>query len=291
MERWIHTDIRTNPDHRQLFYDLTQTVFGFDLGRWHELGLWTPKYTPHAYIEDGRMVANVSAYDMRLVVAGQERRAVQIGTVMTHPEYRGRGYASELMEHVVQRKAADADLMFLFTSPHLIPFYQQNGFEVVKEWTIHTAPVEREGTPDTLRRIDPNDDTQRAWLLDRVRRRRPVSQRFGILDGSEIFMYHALYRFADGIWHDESQDCFVVAVTSGPVLNLLDVVSDHEVDVRRILASLSVEGVDVVEVHFTPDRFDLETTAEVKESDDIFMVRGNAFDGMSGFRHPVTLEA
>lgn len=37
---------------------------------------------------------------MDLAVNGESKRALQIGTVMTHPEQRGKGLSKQLMEYV-----------------------------------------------------------------------------------------------------------------------------------------------------------------------------------------------
>ncbi len=291
MERLIHTDIRTNPDHRELFYDLTQIVFGFDLQQWYELGFWTPKYRPHAYIEDGRMVANVSAYDMRLVIAGQEHQAVQIGTVMTHPDYRGRGYASELMEHVVERKAADADLMFLFTSPHLIPFYQQSGFEVVRERRYLAEFPEEVQERGVVTRLDPGDAKTMAGIYARAKARLPLSDQFAILDGPEIFMFHCLYRYRDCIYRDETLDCLLIARRKDDVLHIYDILSSEPVNVAKLLSSFSGDGIKSVEFHFVPDRLALETRVEPFPEEDVFMVRGAGVEFPNDFRHQTTMQA
>lgn len=43
------------------------------------------------FYTDDQIIANVSVKKMDLEVNGESKRALQIGTVMTHPEHRGKG--------------------------------------------------------------------------------------------------------------------------------------------------------------------------------------------------------
>ncbi|HOJ77740.1 MAG TPA: GNAT family N-acetyltransferase [Bacillota bacterium] len=53
------------------------------------------------YIDHDEVIANVSVSELQMLIEGQEVSALQIGTVMTHPEYRGKGLARKLMECVI----------------------------------------------------------------------------------------------------------------------------------------------------------------------------------------------
>jgi aminoglycoside 2'-N-acetyltransferase I len=53
-----------------------------------------------------------------------------VGGVMTHPEFRGRGFASAAVNHCVQffREQGDIDFGLLVCEPHLVPFYERLGW-------------------------------------------------------------------------------------------------------------------------------------------------------------------
>ncbi len=287
----IIDDVRDNPKHFGLFHALTNLVFEFDLEEWRQSGYWSEKYKPHALIEDGTMLSNVSTFKMHLLIEGRELNARQVGTVMTHPDHRGQGYASHLMNHVVKRYEPDSDLFFLFTGPDLIPFYEQFRFRVEKE-TRFLADFQTISASDIrMRRLDLANVADRDWLYERVDSRAPVSRRFGILDGPEIFMYHVLYRYPDCVYHDEVQDCVLVAKQMDDTLHVYDIISAKPVDVRKLLSSYAGCGIKTVDFHFIPDQLTLPTRMVPIDPEDVFMVRssGQLFEGE--FRHPTMLEA
>ncbi|HEV3003859.1 MAG TPA: GNAT family N-acetyltransferase, partial [Pirellulales bacterium] len=55
-----------------------------------------------------------------------------VGGVMTHPEFRGRGFASAAVGRCVQffREQGDIDFGLLVCEPHLVPFYERLGWRV-----------------------------------------------------------------------------------------------------------------------------------------------------------------
>jgi GNAT superfamily N-acetyltransferase len=284
-------DIRDNPKHRAMFHSLTNRVFEFDLEQWRKLGFWPEKYKPHAFVDGDSMLSNVSTFDMRLSVEGQKLRARQVGTVMTHSEHRGHGYASRLMEHVVEKYDADADLFFLFTSPHLIPFYNQTGFEVVEERRFLAAYSAESVGKVRLHELDLTKADSRDWLFARASNRIPISRRFGILDGPEIFMYHSLYRYPDCVFHDEVQDCVLIARVVDEVLHVYDIVSDSPVNESELLSSFAGQGVKSLEFHFTPDQLSLSVETQPFDPEDVFMVRAKDPVFHGEIRNQTTLQA
>ena len=81
-----------------------------------------------AYIEeDGRIISFVGLFPHRVRLGDSEVRAGEIEAVGTHPKFRGRGLASQLMEYWIQyMKEEGIALSWLYGIPN---FYQQFGFE------------------------------------------------------------------------------------------------------------------------------------------------------------------
>jgi len=125
----IIKDYRHDPALREAFYRHTQRVFP----RWQEHGHWSEDYMPHSILEGEQMIANASVTRMKLWLEGNPIRGLQIGTVGTLPEFRNRGLARLLMEHVMDTYAAQAELIFLFTNETVLDFYPKFGFRPVRE--------------------------------------------------------------------------------------------------------------------------------------------------------------
>jgi len=68
-----------------------------------------------------------------------------VGGVMTHPEFRGRGFASAAVNRCIQffREQGDIDFGLLVCEPHLVPFYERLGWRVFPGELV----VEQHGVP------------------------------------------------------------------------------------------------------------------------------------------------
>lgn len=98
----------------------------------------------HLYIKEGadgkRIAAHAGAFLSVLKSDGQRFSVGGIGGVCTRPEYRGRGFARELVRASAEDlRSRGALLAFLWTDQH--DFYRQEGFELVgRQWGILLPP-------------------------------------------------------------------------------------------------------------------------------------------------------
>ena len=68
---------------RQMLNELTRKTFGFDFDWWVNGGYYEGDYIPYSFVEDGKMISNVSANVMMFMQNGIVKNYIQIGTVMT----------------------------------------------------------------------------------------------------------------------------------------------------------------------------------------------------------------
>ncbi|MCS4521567.1 GNAT family N-acetyltransferase [Clostridium botulinum] len=64
-------------------------------------------------LDGDNVVSNVSVNIIDFLILGEEKRYVQIGTVMTDEEYRGQGLCRALMERVIKEWEDKCDLIYL----------------------------------------------------------------------------------------------------------------------------------------------------------------------------------
>ena len=84
-------DYMKDGDLRRKLNHLTRKTFGFDFEGWVAGGYCEGDYIPYSFLENGRMVSNVSANRMHFMQKGVKRDYIQIGTVMTDQAYRRLG--------------------------------------------------------------------------------------------------------------------------------------------------------------------------------------------------------
>ena len=99
----IEKNYRDNEFLRNSFNELAGKVFGgLNFEDWYRNGFWKDNYIPYSVVVDGKVVANVSVNACDMNYAGRIVKLIQLGTVMTDPDYRGRGYARLLMERLLR---------------------------------------------------------------------------------------------------------------------------------------------------------------------------------------------
>ena len=107
-------------------------------------------------LKDGRIVAHLRVWDRAIRVRGAVIRAGGIGSVLTHPEYRGRGFAGALMrnsEAFMLNAGYDVGLLFTIIGT---PFYEALGWTPIPLPTfaidLESEPTDR--MPTRVRALD-----------------------------------------------------------------------------------------------------------------------------------------
>ncbi len=86
------SEYKNNEQYRKSFNSLSQRIFDIDFEPWCHAGHWNDWYICYSFIdEDDSAIANCSVNLLDLIIYGSRKKSIQIGTVMTHPDYRGHG--------------------------------------------------------------------------------------------------------------------------------------------------------------------------------------------------------
>lgn len=115
------------PRIREGLNQLAGQTFGIRLEDWGE------DYRPYILFDGERPAANVSVNRMDFRLHGQVRRYIQLGTIMTHPDYRGRGLSRWLVERVLREWGGRCDALYLFANDSVLDFYPRFGFRKEEE--------------------------------------------------------------------------------------------------------------------------------------------------------------
>lgn len=294
---------RQNAERRLAFNRLAGQVFGLDFEPWFQRGFWTDSYLPFTLFDGDIAIANASANRFTLVINGQRRRAVQFGTVMTHPDYRGQGLASRLMREAMETLLPECDFFYLMGDKDALGFYRKLGFEAVPQVTYQlnganakvasdSQPPETElplwckpsaGTGRWLNMDDPEDC---RILLNMADAREPVSLRAGVLDARHLLAFYALNGYGDKLWYigDDTSEAsaqadarLAIFEAAEGVLQLHDVLFQTPAALADLLPLLPHGQLAGVQFGFAPDRMGLrpeDGTLQVQPlvSEDVFFV-------------------
>jgi len=282
---------RDNDLLRKSFIELAREIFGINFSSWHEWGYWSNRYIPYSYADGDKIVANVSVNKLDFIVEGYSYRALQIGTVMTHPDYRTKGLSASLMNHILEEHKDHYDFMYLFANDSVLGFYPKFGFERVEEF-LYTAKTASQTRDVLLRKLDISNPEDLQLVEKMVYERIPVSKVFATANSGGITMYHVLNIFTDHLYYSAQDDAIVIFSKDDGKVQLFDVVSRAPVNIERILAAIADGATNKIVFHYTPDYEELKYSLSPFKRDGALFVKTNGglpFPRQA--KHPVTSEA
>ncbi|GAM15376.1 GNAT family N-acetyltransferase [Mesobacillus selenatarsenatis] len=281
------SDYRQSEALRNSFIQLAADIFGLNFKSWHEHGYWDERYIPFSYADGDMIVANVSVNELDFIIEGKSYKALQIGTVMTHPEYRNKGLSASLMNHVLDVYQGKYDFMYLFANDRVLDFYPKFGFEEVEEYQ-YAAKISAGQGGFELRKLELADDLD---LIEKtVYERVPVSKTFSTANSSGITMYHILNVFPDHLYYHAEEDAVVIFTMENRVVQLYDVISTATINIKNIVAGFG--ETDCIEFHFTPDYRDLQfQRCPFKRDGALFVKTRPGMELPRFIKHPFTSEA
>ncbi|NIK76505.1 putative GNAT family N-acyltransferase [Paenibacillus castaneae] len=274
----IHSyDFKQQDHYRASFNRLSQLVFGIEFEAWFQKGCWDDDYICHSIVSDNEIIANISVSRMNLVVEGVTMNAIQIGTVMTHPEHRGKGYSKQLMEYVLKTYEKTCDVVFLFANSTVLDFYPKFGFKATDESQFFINVNTTSTKEVTLNRL--NGSREEDWNLIKniVQSRRPISQRFGVTNNQALFTFYALSVYPECLYYSPKDDAIIIYEHDGEVLHLYDVVSTEEIDLEYLIVHIAAKESRKIKFYFTPDQLlDQVYMAPFDKKEDVLFVKSNS---------------
>jgi GNAT superfamily N-acetyltransferase len=288
------SDYRDDKHYRESFNSLALDTFGIDFSAWYDAGGWNDRYVCYSYLFEDRVVSNASVNLMDLVINGQSVKAVQIGTVMTHPEHRGRGLSLGLMNAVIEKYDSQCDFFYLFANETVYDFYPRFGFKRIFEssfsFDIEKTDYCLQNTG--VKKLNTKDAKDFELLKNLTVGRIPVSETLGIINEEHLVIFHCFNTFADHIYYLEDEELIVIFRHDGNKLKIYDIISRHRTDVRNIINRLIKSETEKVLIFFTPDWDNERIRQETDESSELF-IRPGDYDicNGKGFVFPVTSQA
>lgn len=234
---------------RAAFNQLAVKTFDLSFEDWYKSGYWREKYIPYTLFEGDKAVANVSVNLMYFNVNGQRKRCIQLGTVMTDTDYRGKGLSRKLMQKVLADWQNNCDFIYLFANSTVLEFYPKLGFSAVKQYQFS-------------RSIEPNLDVKMFKLdMDRQENRDRVYQiakephiygKLSMQENADLVMFYCISILKDNVYFLPSLDAIVIVSFEEQTLFLHDVLSKEEHDLDQILTAITNENANKLVLGFVP---------------------------------------
>ena len=252
-------DYKGNRDLRISFNQLAMETFGvaIDFESWYQEGYWNDNYICYSFHDEGRVVSNMSINKMTLVIEGIEKQALQIGTVMTHPDYRKRGLASQLMKEVLKDYKNQVSYIYLFGNDDAKGLYLTWGFEAVQEvnYSLETLDLDPKECEQSL--LDISQETDLEFLKKMVNGRQPASKEFGVIKDEHLQMFYYSKFMGQTLYYIKEEDVIVSYEIEEGVLHLYEVISQHPVELKKVLGCIVKSDIHKVIFYFKPDSEDM----------------------------------
>lgn len=285
-------DYKNNEILRKSYCELANNIFGINFEEYYEKGFWSNRYIPFSYIYEDTVIANVSVNVLDLVIEGEKKKALQIGTVMTHPSYRNQGLSAALMNKVFEEYDGTYDFMYLFANKSVLDFYPKFGFKQANEYLYSMDFSLNETLNANIRKLDVTNRKDRQFIYEFVSKRVPVSQIFSTENTQGIFMYYCLNVFPHDIYYLEHEDMIVVFQKEQEQIHLFDIVSKKEIEIKHILTRIADDSTRKVVFHYTPDYDNIQTNSSIFNGNEVLFVKSaSRNDFPLHIKHPIMAQA
>ncbi|MGN4123453.1 GNAT family N-acetyltransferase [Lysinibacillus sphaericus] len=274
-EYQLISDYKQNEKYKESFNELAKQVFELDFKEWYDRGLWGDNYICYSYLNGEQVIANASVNKMVVIANGKEYKAIQLGTVMTHPDYRHQGLAAKLMNHIIKKYEKDCDFIYLFANDTVLDFYPKFGFKKVQEssFSLKTCHLKKRTKKGTLRKLDINNQADFELMKDFAINRMPVSSILGVKNNEHLLMFYFTLVFKDAIYYLEEEDVLILFERENQQLHIFDIISKKRVDLDMLNGDITMD-TEIIYFHFTPDDVCSNIHTEfITNSDDTLFVR------------------
>ncbi|WP_353095153.1 GNAT family N-acetyltransferase [Tissierella praeacuta] len=264
-------DYRDDNMLRSSFNRLTEKTYGFNFEQWYGDGYWGDKYIPYSLLDGDKVVSNVSVNVLDFLILGEQKRYIQIGTVMTDEDYRGQGLSRALMEVVLKEWEDKCDLIYLFANDSVIDFYPKFGFNQYSEYQYSINKI-KEDKSEKIRKMSMDNDKDRENVYNMACNTIPFSQ-VSMRNNASLIMFYCTYSMNDSIYYIEDYDTVVICEFNEEVLYVQDVLATKEVKLDKIINAVMTEKTKKVVLGFTPNDSSSYEKSLVNEEDTTLLIK------------------
>jgi len=266
-----------NEDYRTSFNKLAVNTFDIDFEKWYKRQLFFNKYCAYSFIHKNQVVSNVSINKMELIVDGIKKKALQLGTVMTSPDFRNQGLAAALINHIIEKYEKEYDFIYLFANDSVLDFYPKFGFKKAIEsaYVMDTAQLSKKAS--IINRLNPENADEYKTIIRIAANRVPISAKLSAVNDNWPLMVYCLYEFKNDLYYLKEEDAIVILKREENTLHIYDILSLKPFDLDNIIEKVNDKEDEKIEFHFIPElkRYKVIRTLQERQDDTLF-VRGEA---------------
>ncbi|WP_258309385.1 GNAT family N-acetyltransferase [Cytobacillus oceanisediminis] len=224
---------------------------------------------------------------------GETYKAIQIGTVMTHPDYRGRGLSAGLMTKVISDYENKCDLMYLFANRSVLNFYPKFGFKPYEERQFWIGTDELKPSPaNGVRKLNGMNSNDLKFIHEFASKRILLSSKLAAEGTENILMFYCSNVFNEDIYLMEDENAIVLLKEEQETLHVYDVISEAKIHIKPVLSKFISGRTKEILFHFTPGFPDINPAARSFHPDEVLFIRTpEELMLPANFKHPLTSQA
>lgn len=253
---------------------LLNDIFGIDITPLNHLGGHDASSMAFGWFDDDdRLIANLSAFTLPMMIDGRTVRAAGLQSGAVRPEFRGRGLFRDVTEKALAWCDAQAfDAVLLYTEKPML--YEKHGFSVLRQSRFVADMPAVDGAASSVRQLNLRQAADLALIQKMLAARRPVSDRFAVARQCKMFLLNAWLSDDVRLDHLEKLDTIVAwRFTRDNMFELLDIVAKDIPAIGDILSAMGRTPSRVI-VDFVPDRLGCGVTTVADEDPLVLMMRG-----------------
>lgn len=288
----LEKNVMQNDTLRNAYNELAEKTFGLNFEVWYQSGYCGNTHIPYTLFDGKKAVSNVSVNCMEVAWQGKVRKYVQLGTVMTDPEYRNQNLSRYLMEEVLRDWKDKVDTIFLFANQSVLDFYPKFGFERQAQYqysiSIEAAGRKR-GEERSIKKVNLEnlyeveklniENPGHLKLLEKCYQKGNPFSKLQTVNGFGLLMFYCGSFLKDCIYYIPEMDAVVIAEKEKENLYCLDIFCEAGKDLNRILAAVATEEISRIVFQFTPafartEQWNYEIKKIEDEDNALFVLKG-----------------
>lgn len=273
-------DYKNTDFRREALNRMTKETWGFSFERWYQNGFWPDSCVPYSLFDLQKMVSHVTATIFTFALEGKTLKALQLGTVMTDPDYRGRGLSCWLIDRVLEDFEQQVDFVFLYANDSVLDFYPKFGFKRAPEFFAVAEQTNKNRIAANKADVRKLDVTQQQdqQILMRIASQTTAQYRMTPLQNqSMLFLYSGFSELSfleNSLYYFPEMDAVAIASVKEDTLAVYDVLSPKKVPLDYIISSLSDSQTKRAELYFLPEELCGFSVFPLEQKDSTLFVRG-----------------
>ena len=230
----LHVNFQTNDVLLDAMDRLTQKTFDFSFKSWREKNYWNSTHIPYAFFDQSVCIAAVMVSIFDFTFQQQEKRYIQLGTVMCDEAYRKQGLTRKLIEIILAEWKTKCAGIFLYANDDVLNFYPRFGF--IKEREYHqscTIPTSQSLT----KRLNVNRPDDGSCFKRIFSYGNPYTS-IQLHNHKSIIMFHLLMYLHDHVYYLPAYDAIVIAVIHHDTMYCYDIYAKSSIDMKNLLSGV-----------------------------------------------------